>query len=131
MSFAGLQLSLPIFSGGGNFQKIKQKKLEITNSHLQADLVRDQTTIQIKNLRSQISTSLQQIELTQKQKELAQTIYDQTLLQQKQGLAALTEVLLADNAMRDAQQSHLNALVDYLKSIAELRKISGNVNVKK
>ena len=73
----------------------------------------------------------QQIELTQKQKELAQTIYDQTLLQQKQGLAALTEVLLADNAMRDAQQSHLNALVDYLKSIAELRKISGNVNVKK
>ncbi|MBK9511588.1 MAG: TolC family protein [Cytophagaceae bacterium] len=131
VSFAGLQLSLPIFSGGGNFQKIKQKKLEITNSHLQADLVRDQTTIQIKNLRSQISTSLQQIELTQKQKELAQTIYDQTLLQQKQGLAALTEVLLADNAMRDAQQSHLNALVDYLKSIAELRKISGNVNVKK
>ena len=39
------------------------------------------------------------------------TIYDQTVLQQKQGTASLTDVLLADNALREAQQNYLNALL--------------------
>jgi len=57
----------------------------------------------------------------------AQTIYNQTVLQQREGTANLTEVLMADNALREAQQNYLSAAIDYLKADLELKKITGNL----
>jgi outer membrane protein TolC len=62
---------------------------------------------------------------------LAQTIYEQTILQQKQGTASLTDVLLADNALREAQQTYLSAVIDYLKADLELKKLTGNISTTK
>jgi OMF family outer membrane factor len=68
------------------------------------------------------------VETTTKQIELAESVYGQTVLQQKQGVANLTEVLLADNALREAQQNYLSAVIDYLKADLELKKLSGNIS---
>ena len=70
-------------------------------------------------------------ETTTEQIELAQTIYEQTLLQQKQGTANLTDVLLADNALREAQQTYINAVIEYLKADLELKKLTGNISTTK
>jgi outer membrane protein TolC len=59
--------------------------------------------------------------------QVAQTIYEQTILQQKQGTASLTDVLLADNAFREAQQTYLT-IIDYLKADLELKKLTGNIS---
>jgi OMF family outer membrane factor len=126
VSFVGLQLNLPIFNGGSNYQKIKQKKLEIKNNELQSQLIADQTEIQIINLNSQLITSQKQIVLTKNQQILGQKIYDQTVMQQSEGMANLTDVLMADNALKEAQQSYFSASIDYLKAKAELKKVTGN-----
>ena len=126
ISFVGLQLNLPIFNGASNFQKIKQKKLEIRNNELQSQLIADQTEIQIINLNSQLITSQKQLTLTKNQQILGQKIYDQTVLQQSEGMATLTDVLMADNALKEAQQSYFSASIDYLKAKAELKKVTGN-----
>jgi OMF family outer membrane factor len=49
------------------------------------------------------------------------------VLQQKQGTATLTDVLLADNALREAQQNYLSAVVDYLKADLEIKKLTGAI----
>ncbi|MBK8292372.1 MAG: TolC family protein [Flammeovirgaceae bacterium] len=67
-----------------------------------------------------VQTRLEQV-------NLAQSIYDQTLLQQKQGLASLTDVLLSDNTLREIQQNYLSAIVDYLKADLDLKKTTGNM----
>ena len=72
----------------------------------------------------------QTAETTTKQIQLAETIYEQTVLQQKQGTANLTDVLLADNALREAQQTYLSAVIDYLKADLELKKLTGNISKK-
>ena len=59
--------------------------------------------------------------------KLAKTIYDQTILQQKQGTASLQDVLLADYALREAQQTYLMAIFDYLKADLDLKKFTGNL----
>ena len=69
------------------------------------------------------------VENTQKQAELASKVYQQILLQQKQGTANLTEVLMADNALRDAQQQYLSSIIEYLKADLELKKLIGNFNI--
>lgn len=64
---------------------------------------------------------------TENQITLAQSIYEQTILQQKQGTATLTDVLLADNTLREAQQNYLSAVIDYLKADLELKKLAGTI----
>jgi outer membrane protein TolC len=126
ISFVGLQLNFPLFSGGSYFQKIKQKKLEIKNNELQLQQIVDQTEIQIINLNSQLKTSQKQILLTKNQLHLGQKIYDETVLQQSVGLGTLSDVLMADTALKEAQQNYFSSMIDYLKAKVELKKVTGN-----
>lgn len=127
VSFVGAQLSFPLFNGTVTQKKIRQKEIELATSQFQKDLVTDQTMLQTQTALLQQSVSAKQLETTKSQIELAESVYNRTLLQQKERIASLTEVLLADNALRDSQQQYLNALVDYLKATLELKKSSGNI----
>ncbi|HMR86807.1 MAG TPA: TolC family protein [Saprospiraceae bacterium] len=129
VGFVGIQLSYPLFDGKITQRKINQKTMELQNNEMQNTLLTEQNIMQVENLKLQRKVSSRSVETTTKQIELAKTIYEQTNLQQKQGIATLTDVLLADNALREAQQAYLNAVIDYLKSDLELKKITGNIAV--
>lgn len=127
IGFAGFQLTYPLFNGLSTRRKINQKELELSNSKLQLDLLTAQNRMQIENARKQRVITQRTVETTSAQITLAQSIYDQTLIQQKQGTASLTDTLLADNALREAQQNYLTAIIDYLKADLELKKLTGNI----
>jgi len=127
MGFAGVQMSYPLFNGMVTVRKINQKKLEIRNNQIQQEMVTDQTNMLIENAKLQRAVSIKTVQTAQEQIEMAQNIYDQMLLQQKQGVASITDVLLADNALREAQQAYLSAIIDLLKADLELKKITGNL----
>jgi outer membrane protein TolC len=129
LGFAGIQMSQTLFNGTVTQRKIKQKQLELQNSELQLSLLNDQTDMQLANALQQQAVAQQSVETSLSQIALAQSVYTQTLTQQKQGTASLTEVLLADGALREAQQAYLTAVVDYLKALLELKKISGNLPI--
>ena len=130
VSLVGLQLSVPLFNGTVTQRKINQKKLEIQNNTLQIDLVTAQNQMLIENATRLRIVTQQAIENTQKQIDLANTVYSEMLLQQKEGTATLTDVLLADNAVRETQTSNLSAIIDYLKADLELKKLTGNISSK-
>lgn len=127
VGFAGLQLTYPLFNGTVTQRKINQKKLEISNNELQAQLIGDKNKMEIENAIRQRHTAQQTVVNTENQIDLAQSIYEQTILQPKQGTATLTDVLLADNALREAQQNYLSAVIDYLKVDLELKKLTGTI----
>ncbi|HTM93130.1 MAG TPA: TolC family protein [Flavisolibacter sp.] len=127
IGFAGLQLTYPLFNGTVTQRKINQKKLEISNNELQAQLIGDKNKMEIENATRQRNTAQQTVINTENQIALAQSIYEQTILQQKQGTATLTDILLADNALREAQQNYLSAVVDYLKADLDLKKLTGTI----
>lgn len=131
ISFAGIRLQYPLFNGTVTQRKISQKKFELKNAELQLEMLNDQTTMQTENALSEKLITKQSVENTIKQVHLAENIYSQTILQQKQGTANLTEVLMADNALREIQQQYLSAIVGYLKADLELKKLTGNFLVKK
>ncbi len=128
IGFAGVQVSYPLFNGTVTQKKIEQKKLELETNELQLSLLTDQNAMQVRNATLQRAIARNAIATTGEQIELAQAIYGQTLFQQQQGTATLTDVLLADNALREAQQSYFNALIDYLKADLELKKFTGHLS---
>lgn len=129
VSFVGVQLNYPLFNGTVTQRKINQKKLEISNSKLQLSLATEQNTMLIENAKRTKITAQLTVENTMAQIKLAQTVYEQTVLQQKQGTANLTDVLLADNSLRESQQNYLSAIVEFLKAELELKKLTGNLSI--
>lgn len=127
VSFVGLQLNVPIFNGTVTHKKISQKKTELQNNQLQQQLIVQQTDMLHQNALLQSHVAISQLQTSQQQIQLAETVYQRILFQQKEGVAGLTEVLLADNALRDAQQLYLNAMVEYLKANLDIKKTSGNL----
>ena len=130
IGFAGVQLTYPLFSGTITQRKAHQKKLEIQNIELQLSLLTEQNNMQVENAKQQRMAAQKSVETTSTQINLAQSVYEQTVLQQKLGTASLTDVLLADNALREAQQNYLSVVVDYLKADLELKKLTGNISIK-
>lgn len=131
VGLAGLQISFPLFNGTAINRQISQKKLEITNNELQIQLTKGQIAMQTVNVLRQLNVARNSITVGENQIDLAQTIYEQTLLQQTQGTASLTDVLSADTELRNAQQAYLSNVVEYLKADLELKKITGNISKNK
>ena len=131
IGFAGIQLSYPLFSGTVTERKINQKALELKNNELQMGLINEQNYLQVENAKLQRKTAKNTLETLIEQIQLAQIIYEQTIVQQKLGTATLTDILLADNSLREAQQTYLTAVIDYLKADLELKKFTGNISLTK
>ncbi|WP_415711110.1 TolC family protein [Aquirufa beregesia] len=131
IGFAGIQLSYPLFNGTVSQRKINQKKIEIQNNEIRFGLLTEQNNMQVQNAKMQKGVAKKTIETATEQIQLAQTIYEQTIIQQKQGTASLTDVLLAENALREAQQNYLSAVIDYLKADLNLKKLTGNISTTK
>ncbi|MBK8501126.1 MAG: TolC family protein [Saprospiraceae bacterium] len=127
IGFVGLQIDYPLFNGTITKRKIAQKDLELTNSALQLDLLTRQNHMQIENVLLQRSVAQHAVEINTSQIQLAQSVYEQTVFQQSEGVATITDILLADNALREAQQNYLTAIIDYLKADLELKKLTGNI----
>lgn len=131
IGFTGIQFTYPLFNGTVTNRKINQKKLELKNNELQYELLTQQNNMQAENAKLQRKVAQKSVETTMQQIKLAQIIYEQTLLQQKQGIASLTDVLLADSALREAQQAYLSAVIDFLKADLEIKKLTGNISTTK
>lgn len=128
--FAGLQVSYPIFQGLTNVHKKNQKKLELINNDLQLQVLADQNALQLNHVEAQKNVYLKSLVNYQSQIKLAETIYNQVLAQHKEGTAGITDILLADNSLREAQQHYLLAIIEYYKADLEYKKLSGNLKFK-
>ncbi len=126
VSLVGVKLEIPVFDFSKRRQ-IQQKKIDKENARLQLDLVKEKNAMDIKNARQKLAVQLQIIQNQKEQMALAKSVYDKTLLQHKQELVSLSDVLLAENEMIKAQQDYLSSIVTYLKTDLELKKLTGNL----
>src|SRR5690554_4350470 len=127
---AGIQLSMPLFNGMVTKRKIQHKQLEIDATSLQLELIQDQTEVNIENAIKEKDNAYRSMEIVEEQLKLAQLIYDQTILQHREGLVSLTDVIMAENEVNKAQMEYLATIIEYLKADLKLKKESGNLLIK-
>lgn len=126
LGFAGLQFNYSLFDGTITKRRINQKKLELTNNHLQMNLIKDQNSMLIENAILQRQITLNAIKDVEDQISQALSVYNQTVRQHQEDIATMADILQADNTVRAAQQSYLSAIVDFLRADLELQKLTGN-----
>jgi outer membrane protein TolC len=126
-SSIGLNLKVPIFTGFGNKAKVKQAdvalrtlKEDINDTKLGLDLAYENAKIQIDN-------SVITIKNQKENALLAQEVLDNTRNNYLQGLASLTDLLDAENALTEAQNNYTSAILDYKLAEIQLIKSKGEL----
>lgn len=127
VGYVGAQLSVPLFNGRVTQHKITGKKIEIEKSNIQKELVTEKSKLDLKNAEMQYSLATKNISVVSSQTDLAKKIYYNTVLQNQQGVANITDLLLADNALRESQQNYLAALINQRRAELEYKRVTGNL----
>lgn len=123
-----LNLNIPLFTGFSTRSKVRkaQYELDILDQDMKdAELA---LNVAFENAKSQLNNSVLTIESQKKNVQLAQEVFDNTENNYSNGLASLTELIDAENALTEAKNNLSNALLEYKLAEIQLVKSQGKLH---
>lgn len=124
----GLSLRVPIFTGFGTKARVKQANTAIKSLQVDIDNTKLALDTAFENSKKQIENSLITIENQKDNVKLAQEVFANTNNNYTQGLASLTDLLDAENALVEAQNNYTTAILEY--KLAEIQFIKSKGELK-
>lgn len=125
--WVGLQLNWNVFDGLARKAKLGQKRIDDQKLDVQSRQVRESISMDIANARNKFLVEQQNLSTNRGQVALAEKVYTQTQLQFKEGTVDLTEVVQAENSLRDAQNTYLTTLVNLRTAELDWKKATGSL----
>ncbi|MCH5721321.1 TolC family protein [Niabella hibiscisoli] len=121
----GLNLKIPIFNGHATKARINQANVEL--KRLQEDRIKTKNSLDLayENAKTQIRNNIIILNNQKVNVELAQKVLDNTRSNYQLGLAPLTDLLDAQNALSEAQNNHVAATLNYRVAEIQLIKSKG------
>lgn len=126
-SFFNLNVSLPIFNGGGTMAKIRRTKIELQQVRNQMDAMKNNIDNEITQAKLNYISSVATVQFQKKNMQLAETVYAQTKKKFETGTGSNTEISASQADLVSAQNNYMNALysaliakVDFLKATGKL-----------
>ncbi|MGI4728373.1 MAG: TolC family protein [Janthinobacterium lividum] len=128
-SYAGLNLSIPIFQGNRRLLNLRKAKLQVERADL--DLVNSRNTINTEYVQALANYKSNYVELvTQKENvSLATEVYNVVFLQYREGIKTFLDVIVAQSDLRTSQINYNNALFTVLSSKVDLQRALGTLPV--
>ncbi|WP_454060449.1 TolC family protein [Elizabethkingia ursingii] len=123
----GLSLNIPIFNGFLTKSKVDQAKIQLETLEQDLKDTKLNMSLDYRNAKAQMENSLDAIKNQTANMELAQTVLDNTRSNYQYGLATLTELLDAENALVQAKNNYSNSLYDYKVAEVQLYKAQGEL----
>jgi outer membrane protein TolC len=127
-SAIGLTLKIPIFNGFSTRSKVRQADVDIKKAKEDRKEATNSLNLAYENAKLQLRDNISTINAQKKNAELANEIYKSTQNNYNNGLANLTDLLDTENSLTEAQNSYIQALLNY--KIAEIQLIKSNGNIK-
>ena len=127
-SAIGLNINIPIFTGGATRSKIQQAEIDIQDLDLDIENTQLSLSLEYKNAIENMENSIITIDNMKGNVELAEKVQKDTQSNYQYGLATLTEVLDSENALTDAKQNYTTSLLDYKQAEIKLIKAKGELN---
>jgi len=126
---AGVRLKIPIFDGFRVYNKawvykLESQKLEEDRRQLNAG-----KTLEFRQAREQLGTSLTTLRSQSDNVALAREITDKLVLQYKEGVASLTDLLNAQTALTEAETNYWQQVFSYKLAVLKLLKTAGQLEL--
>lgn len=124
-SMIGVSLSIPIFSGGSKFYKIKQTRVSIEQMNLQREDTERNLQLAVKQYMDEMNTCIKKFDASRKGVEQAERGY---LIAQKRydtGAGTLLELNDSELALTQARLNFNEAIYQYMVAKADLEQVLG------
>ena len=127
-SIVGLSVSVPLFTGGSRFYKIKQTRVQQLQLDLQKDDMERNLRVAVKQYLDNMETCIKRF--TASQKGVEQAIRGYAISQKRfdTGAGTLLELNDSELALTQARLNFNQAIYDYIVSKADLEKVLGKAN---
>lgn len=126
-SSVGLNLTVPVFDGFQKHSRAAQSRYEICKAKENIASARQSIRVDIANNALRYRTALDNIENEKANMTLAQSVYDNTRLSYQQGASSSVELLQAESALREAQNSYFGKLLTLCCARLDLEQAKGNL----
>ncbi|MDE5849052.1 MAG: TolC family protein [Muribaculaceae bacterium] len=127
-SSLGVQLSIPIFSGGTKWYQMKQAQVQQTELELQKENLVNSLNMQVDLALDNINRQAKQIDSSKEGVRQANKAHDIMLKSFQIGAASYLQLQDSELANSSAQLSYLQAIYNYLVSTSELDLLLGRDN---
>jgi outer membrane protein TolC len=126
-SFAGLSLSIPIFTGGKRLQNLAKARLQVERSDL--DLVNSRNAINTEYTQAlaNYKSSYYNWQTLNENVTLAKDVYKVVDLQYREGIKTYLDVIVSQADLRTAELNYYNALFQLLSSKIDLERALGTL----
>jgi len=126
-STIGIKVSWNLFTGFRREAQYKQAVIDVENARLNLKLSEEDQDLYFQNAKAQMKRSQITILTNKDNMDLANEVYENTSLQYREGLAALSDLLNAELSYREAQNNYINSLLDYYLADLDVQKANGTL----
>jgi outer membrane protein TolC len=126
-SYAGIQLSVPIFQGFKRSENIKGAELQVQQFDYSMQGFRDTVNTQYQQALATYKSNLYNYSIFADNLKLATEVYNTLEVQYKAGIKTYLDVITAEDDLRTAEIGYTNALYQILISKVTVQKALGTV----
>ncbi|HEY4060855.1 MAG TPA: TolC family protein [Puia sp.] len=126
-SYAGVQLSLPIFQGTKRTQNIRIAELQLTRIDWDVVNLQNAISTQYAQALATYKSNLNNYIVLKENLNLARDVFNTIELQYRSGIKAYLELITAETDLRTAQSNYSDALFQVLSSKLDVQKALGTV----
>lgn len=119
----GVSVEIPIFSSGERRAKVSQARIEIEKTEISRQQAVQGLLLQYQQAQTAYQTAFDQYQNEKENMELAQKIYDKTLIKYKEGISSSMDLTQAQNQFLQTQSNYYTAMLELLNAKSALEKI--------
>jgi outer membrane protein len=123
----GLSVNQPVFDGGQRKNRIAVSKLELQKIDNNLQLVKDAIDMEQSIAYASLKNAMLNLDVQDRNKALAQSVFDQTKVKYQAGVGTSFELLQADTELQRAQGNYFQALYDGYISKINMDKALGKL----
>jgi len=123
----GIRANLPIFDGLRKSNQIQQKKIQLQQLDNTKEFTKNQIDFEQQQTSLTFSNNLTTLKSQKENMQLAEEVYNVSVIKYQQGVGSNIEVINADASYKEAQVNYYAALYDALITSVDLEKAYGKI----
>ena len=126
-SMIGLQLDIPILSGGQRRAQVAKAKIELEKARVSQEMVSEQLLMQERQLRYNLKTAMEKYQSEKENVLVAKRVLDNYNLKYEQGIISSMELTQSNSNYLQAENNHISAMMEVIQAKIALDKLLNNL----
>lgn len=126
-SVMGINMSVPIFDAGQKAQRLKQARLNLEKTDNTIENIQRAIDLQLKAASTLFGNALSNLDMQDRNVQLAERVYNTTKKKYEQGLGSSFELLQTQSDLETAESNYFQALFDAINARISYQRALGKI----